>query len=64
MNGQFIFTQPRGSVLAEIGKRIDAGHLIPLPVSLVRPLADIVEIHAMAETGNLHGKTVFRIADA
>lgn len=64
VNGQFIFTQPRGSVLAEIGKRIDAGHLIPLPVSLVRPLADIVEIHAMAEAGNLHGKTVFRIADA
>ena len=64
VRGQFVFTQPRGTVLAEIAKRIDAGRLVPLAVSSVRPLDDIADIHAQAEAGSLRGKTVLRIGAA
>ncbi|MBC7484710.1 MAG: NADP-dependent oxidoreductase [Rhizobacter sp.] len=61
VRGQFVFTQPRGVVLAEIARRIDAGRLLPLAVAAVRPLGDIAAIHAEAEARSLRGKTVLRI---
>lgn len=64
VRGQFVFTQPRGTVLAEIARRIEAGRLVPLAVASVHALGDIAEIHAQAEAGRLRGKTVLRIGSA
>ncbi|MEO8922850.1 MAG: NADP-dependent oxidoreductase [Caldimonas sp.] len=60
--GKFIFTQPRGTVLAQIAAAIDAGRLRPLAVDSVRPLADVAAVHAAAEAGTLRGKTVLSVA--
>jgi NADPH:quinone reductase-like Zn-dependent oxidoreductase len=54
----FVFTQPRGSVLAEIGTLIDAGAVKGLPVALVLPLAEARRAHELAEVGKAGGKVV------
>ncbi len=59
--GRFVFTPPRGAVLAEIGARLDAGALQPLAVAAIRPLADLVSIHTEGEAGRSGGKTVLSI---
>ena len=60
--GRFVFTRPRGAVLAEIGALLESGRLVPLEVAQCRPLADIASVHAEGEAGKNPGKTVLAVA--
>ena len=62
--GRFVFTAPRGAVLAEIDALIESGRLVPLKVAQCRPLDDIALVHAEGEAGNRVGKTVLVIGTA
>lgn len=62
--GRFVFTAPRGSVLAEIDALIESGRLVPLDAAQCRPLEEIAQVHAEGEAGNSLGKTVLVIGTA
>ena len=59
--GRFVFTQPRGVVLAEIDALIESGRLVPLDVAERRPLEEIAWVHAEGEAGKGRGKTVLAV---
>jgi NADPH:quinone reductase-like Zn-dependent oxidoreductase len=58
--GVFVFTQPRGDVLEQIGARIESHALRPLVPSQVVPFEGAGHLHERAETGAL--KTVLLVA--
>jgi len=60
-NGSFVFTPPRGDVLAQIAAMIDTGALTSLPVDRCIGLADLPLVHADAERGALGGKVIINI---
>lgn len=62
--GRFVFTAPRGAVLAEIDALIERGRLVPLDAAQCRPLEEIAMVHAEGEAGNSLGKTVLVIGTA
>ena len=62
--GRFVFTQPRGAVLAGIDALIESGRLVPLNVAERRPLDEIASVHADGEAGRNRGKTVLAVAKA
>jgi NADPH:quinone reductase-like Zn-dependent oxidoreductase len=62
--GRFVFTAPRGAVLAEIDASIERGRLVPLDAAQCRPLEEIAMVHAEGEAGNSLGKTVLVIGTA
>ncbi|WP_291987241.1 MULTISPECIES: zinc-binding dehydrogenase [unclassified Candidatus Accumulibacter] len=63
-SGRFVFTKPRGAVLAEIDALIEGGRLVPLDVAQWRPLEEIASLHAAGEAGKSLGKTVLAIGTA
>ncbi len=56
--GHFVFTPPRGDVLAQIAVMIDAGDLACLPIGRYIGLAELASVHADAERGALGGKAI------
>jgi len=60
--GRFVFTPPRGAVLAEIDALIESARLVPLAVAERRPLAEIAAVHAEGEAGKSRGKTVIAVS--
>lgn len=60
-HGSFVFTPPRGDVLAQIAAMIDSNALRALPVDRRVKLADLATVHADAERGALGGKVVITI---
>lgn len=57
-SGQFVFTPPRGDVLAQIAAMIDEGVLTSLPVDRHIGLGELASVHADAERGALGGKVI------
>ncbi|MCG2625256.1 NADP-dependent oxidoreductase [Bradyrhizobium sp. WYCCWR 13023] len=57
----FLFVHPDGSLLAELGKLIEAGHIRPV-IDKVFPFAQAKEALAYLETGRAKGKVVVRIS--
>lgn len=56
----FIFTPPRGAVLAQLAERIDAG--LRVVVSQEFALADAAEAHRLGESGKARGKMILHVA--
>lgn len=56
----FLFVHPDGSQLAEIGKLLDAGHILPV-IDKVFPFAQTKEALAYLEEGRAKGKVVVKI---
>ena len=57
----FVFTQPRGAVLAQLAERIDAGRLRVL-VGQEFALADAAHAHRLGESGQARGKMVLHVS--
>ncbi len=55
-----VVVSPSGEQLAEIAKLVDAGAIKPI-VSVVLPLADALEAHALNKTGHTRGKIVLQV---
>lgn len=62
--GMFVFTAPRGEVLAKLVAMIDSGALEPLPIAVRFPLKDAAEAHALGEAGEAHGKMILDVPPA
>ncbi len=56
----FVFTPPRGAVLAQLAERVDAGRLRVL-VGQEFALADAAHAHRLGETGKARGKMVLHV---
>jgi len=59
--GRFVFTAPRGGLLAQIATLLDDGRLRPLSIDTPMLLAQAGEAHTLGELGKLHGKTVLMV---
>lgn len=57
----FVFTPPRGAVLAELARRVDAGKLHAF-VGQEFALADAAKAHRLGEAGRSRGKMVLHVA--
>jgi NADPH:quinone reductase-like Zn-dependent oxidoreductase len=57
----FVFTPPRGAVLAQLAERIDAGRLRVL-VGQEFALADAAQAHRLGESGRARGKMILHVA--
>ena len=57
----FIFTPPRGAVLAQLAQRVDDGRL-RVVVGQEFALADAAQAHRLGESGKAHGKMVLHVA--
>lgn len=60
VRGDGILVHPDSAELAEIGKRMDAGELVP-HVSAVVPLADAKRAQELSESGHTRGKIVLEV---
>jgi NADPH:quinone reductase-like Zn-dependent oxidoreductase len=56
----FVFTPPRGAVLAQLAERVDAGRLRVL-VGQEFALADAAQAHRLGESGKARGKIIFHV---
>ncbi len=56
----FVFTPPRGAVLAQLAQRVDAGQL-RLLVGQEFALADAAQAHQLGESGRARGKMVLHV---
>ncbi len=61
VRGAFVFTPPRGSVLAELAALVDKGQL-RLLVGQEFSLADAAQAHRAGEGGTSRGKMILRVA--
>ncbi len=57
----FVFTPPRGAVLAQLAQRVDAGQL-RLLVGQEFALADAAQAHRLGESGQARGKMILHVA--
>ena len=57
----FVFTPPRGAVLAMLAQRVDSG-LLRLLVGQEFGLADAAQAHRLGETGQARGKMILHVA--
>jgi len=57
----FIFSSPRGAVLAQLAERVDDGRL-RIVVGQEFALADAAQAHRMGEAGKAHGKMILHVA--
>jgi NADPH:quinone reductase-like Zn-dependent oxidoreductase len=57
----FVFTPPRGDILAEIAALADAGKLRPI-IGREMALANVREAHELGQSGNATGKIVLHVA--
>lgn len=57
----FVFTPPRGAVLAQLAERVDAGSL-RIIVGQEFALADAAKAHRLGESGKARGKMILHIA--
>ncbi len=58
----FVFTLPRGSVLAQLAERVDDGRL-RIIVGQEFALSDAAHAHRLGESGKARGKMILRIGD-
>ncbi len=56
----FVFTPPRGAVLAQLAQRVDAG-LLRLLVGQEFALADAAQAHRLGESGQARGKMILHV---
>ena len=56
----FVFTPPRGAVLAQLAERVDAGQL-RLLVGQELALADAAQAHRLGESGQARGKMILHV---
>jgi NADPH:quinone reductase-like Zn-dependent oxidoreductase len=56
----FVFTPPRGAVLAQLAERVDAGRLRVL-VGQEFALADAAQAHRLGESGQARGKMILHV---
>jgi len=56
----FVFTPPRGSVLAQLAERVDDGRL-RIIVGQEFALADAADAHRLGESGKARGKMILRV---
>jgi NADPH:quinone reductase-like Zn-dependent oxidoreductase len=56
----FVFTPPRGAVLAQLAERVDAGRLRVL-VGQEFALADAAHAHRLGESGKARGKMILHV---
>lgn len=61
VRASFVFTPPRGAVLAELVRRVDDGRLRVL-VGQEFALADAATAHRLGESGQAHGKMVLHVS--
>jgi NADPH:quinone reductase-like Zn-dependent oxidoreductase len=59
--GTFVFTPPRGALLAQIATLLDNRTLRPLPIGTPMLLAQATEAHTMGESRKSQGKTVLTV---
>jgi NADPH:quinone reductase-like Zn-dependent oxidoreductase len=59
----FVFTSPRGALLAQIATLLDNGTLRPLPIGTPMTLAQAAEAHTMGESRKSQGKTVLKVSE-
>jgi len=57
----FVFTPPRGSVLAQLAQRVDDGRL-RVVVGQELALADAAQAHRLGESGKARGKMILHVA--
>jgi NADPH:quinone reductase-like Zn-dependent oxidoreductase len=57
----FVFTPPRGAVLAELARQVDAGRLRAF-VGQEFALAEAAQAHRLGEGGRSRGKMVLHVA--
>ena len=57
----FVFTQPRGAVLAQLAERVDDGR-IRVVVGQELAMTDAAQAHRLGESGKARGKTILHIA--
>jgi len=57
----FVFTAPRGAVLAQLAQRVDDGRL-RIVVGQELALADAAQAHRLGETGKARGKMILHVA--
>jgi len=57
----FVFTQPRGEVLAQLVERVDDGRL-RIAVGQEFALADAAQAHRLGESGKARGKMILHVA--
>ena len=57
----FVFTPPRGAVLAQLAERVDAGRL-RIIVGQEFALADAAKAHRLGESGKARGKMILHVA--
>lgn len=56
----FVFTPPRGAVLAQLAQRVDDGRL-RIVVGQELALADAAQAHRLGESGKAHGKMILHV---
>jgi NADPH:quinone reductase-like Zn-dependent oxidoreductase len=56
----FVFTPPRGAVLAQLAERVDAGRL-RVPIGQELALADAAQAHHLGESGKARGKMILHV---
>jgi len=61
LRGAFVFTPPRGAVLAQLAALVDEGQL-RLLVGQEFALADAAEAHRLGESGTSRGKMILRVS--
>jgi NADPH:quinone reductase-like Zn-dependent oxidoreductase len=61
--GTFVFTPPRGAILAQIAAMLDDATLRPLPIGARLVLSQAAEAHTRGEAGQSPGKMVLMVSE-
>jgi NADPH:quinone reductase-like Zn-dependent oxidoreductase len=62
--GTFVFTPPRGALLAQIATLLDKGTLSPLSIGSTMSFTQAAQAHALGEAGKLLGKAVLTVSES